>query len=261
MKMLHLFVNALLLSAMAMAYNVDQAGVQDDSIEAENFDTKSLTINIEDGEEKLLSIGNGDNPVLLCYPGPKFNIWRTWEDVTFEVSGTPFLPKIFGASEDDVHGLLDSLIKHYVLKDTESITDIVTKIERRAVRRTQYYPAFFDLLTECPPIWNQSATTCTKVFSPFGRSCVAVSVPRNFFHDKKAEVKVKLTVAYQSSLPFIMFIGFLLMYSARFFSKSKILWYSSGISVSVLLGIVILLIFLCRRLRWDPSPRHSLQLA
>ena len=107
----------------------------------------------------------------------------------------------------------------------------------------------FDLLSECPPIWNQKATSCTKVFSPFGKSCISVSVPKNLKADGKADVKVKVDVAFRKALPFVMFLGFALLYLSRFFAKSKILWYCSGISISVLLGIVILTVFLCRKTR------------
>lgn len=203
---------------------------------------------LEDGEKKSVSMGRGDSPVLFCYPGPRFNVWRSWEDVTFEISGSPFLPKVFGASEDDVHGLLDALLKSYIAGNEESVTDIMTKIEKRAISRTEYIPSLFDLLSECPPIWDSRSTTCTKVFSPFGRSCIALSVP-NKSPDGKAEVNVKVKVSFQQTFPAIMLAGLSLMYLARFFSKSKILWYSSGISVSVLLGLVILVVFLCRKVR------------
>ena len=210
---------------------------------------KSQTIVLEDGEEKSISMGYGSSPVLFCYPGPKFNVWRSWEDVTFEISGSPFLPKVFGASEDDVHGLLDALIKSYIMGSEANVADIISQIEKRAITRAEYIPSLFDLLSECPPIWNSKATECTKVFSPFGRSCIALSVPKNY-PPGKAEVKVKAIVAFQQPFPIIMFIGFILMYLARFFSKSKILWYSSGISASVLFGLVILVVVLCRKVRW-----------
>jgi len=210
---------------------------------------KLKVVNLEDGEEKSATIGPGDSPMLLCYPGPKFNVWRTWEDVTFEVNGSPYAPKVFGASEDDAHGLVDHLIKSYLVDGQESATDLLAKIEKRAIARVEYFPSLFDLLTECPPIWNQKATSCTKVFSPFGRSCISVSVPSNSKAQGKAEVKVKLTVAYREKLPLIMAMGFALMYISRYVSKSKILWYCSGVSISVLLGIVILTVFLCRKIR------------
>ncbi len=195
--------------------------------------------------------------MLFCYPGPKFNVWRTWEDVTFEVNGSPYAPKVFGASEDDAHGLLDYVVKSYLLEDQETqetATDLLARIEKRAIARTEYFPSLFDLLTECPPIWNAKATSCTKVFSPFGRSCLSVSVPSNSKARDKAEVKVKLTVAYREKLPLIMGMGFALMYFARLVSKSKVLWYFSGISISVVLGIVILTVFLCRKIRQPPPP-------
>jgi hypothetical protein len=228
----------LLLSALALVVILVMADAQ----EAPN------ALILEDGEKKSVSMGRGDSPVLFCYPGPRFNVWRSWEDVTFEISGSPFLPKVFGASEDDVHGLLDALLKSYIAGNEESVTDIMTKIEKRAISRTEYIPSLFDLLSECPPIWDSRSTTCTKVFSPFGRSCIALSVP-NKSPDGKAEVNVKVKVSFQQTFPAIMLAGLSLMYLARFFSKSKILWYSSGISVSVLLGLVILVVFLCRKVR------------
>ena len=36
-----------------------------------------------------------------------------------------------------------------------------------------------DLLSECPRPWAMNSLTCLKSVSPFGRSCVAVSVPKS----------------------------------------------------------------------------------
>ncbi len=227
---------------------------------AQATERNARVFSLEDGEEMMVSIGANDVPNLFCYPGPQFNVWRSWEDVTFEVKGSPFVPKVYGASEDDVHGLADALIKSYLLDEKENGTDILSKIEKRASTRMEIFPSMFDLLSECPPIWNQQATSCTKVFSPFGKSCISVSVPKHSKADGKAEVKVKITVAFRKTLPFVMFLGFALMYMSRFFAKSKIVWYCSGISISVMLGIVILTVILCRKTRCCLSRRKCLRI-
>ena len=230
----------LLFVASAFAQGADQASEKARGVELTvSIDPKDHAIHLQEGQEILVAVGKDTHPALLCFGGTEFDASQIFSETVFELSGDPFLPKIFPASEDDVHGFVDDMIKTHFSNETS--TDLVARIEHRAFHGTEMFPSLFDLLTDCPPVWDPYVTICNQSFSPFGKSCIAISSGR------KADVKVKVFTNSQDLSPILFGVGLLLIFTAIWVSEIALLWYLSGISLTVLLGLIILIVFILRR--------------
>ena len=60
---------------------------------------------------------------------------------------------------------------------------------------------------------------------------------------------VKATSGFEKGLPVLLVLGASILASAKYLAKSKVVWYSSGVSISILAGVVILVVVLCRKVR------------
>jgi len=181
----------------------------------------------------------GDSQI-YCYTPPFGNIGHFFNEVSIEVSATEGVPSVYGASRDDVHGIIDAWIKSQAAG-----SDFDGAVAVRA-RNKDDFATPLDLLHECPPVWDSNAQACTKAFSPFGPSCVAVTMRKRA---QKLTFTVKATSKFQKALPGAMALGALILWFAKYLAKSKVVWYTSGVSISVGLGLLVLLIFACRKIK------------
>lgn len=185
--------------------------------------------------------------MVYCYNPPRYNFFDLFNAVTITVSSVDGpSPSVYGASRDDLHGIIDSWIK---AKVGGSSNDPNMDVSERALERTEYFATPLDLLSECPPIWDSKSTDCIKVFSPFGISCTAVTARKRADRDKEMKFRVKATSGFEKGLPVLLLIGACILATAKYLAKSKVVWYSSGISISIFAGVVILVVVLCRKVR------------
>lgn len=197
-----------------------------------------------------------DAPRVFCYKAPQFNIWRVFHEVSFEVTSQGAVPFVHAAADDSLHGIIDKHVKAKRSKQARAEGRVLPEVGvetiamKRATRRKDMLISPVELLTECPRPWAPHSSTCTKISSPFGRACVAVSLPRSgSTSSPNATFNVTVTTKCES-YRFIMFaVGAALLYLARTLAKSKIFCYSSGICVSVVLGAALLLVLLLRRVK------------
>lgn len=197
-----------------------------------------------------------DDPRIFCYRAPQFNIWRAFHDVSFEVSSQGTVPFVHAAAEDSLHGIIDKHVKAKRAKQARAEGTVLPEVGvesiamKRAVRRKDMLISPVELLTECPRPWAPHSTVCTKDSSPFGRTCVAVSLPKSRL-GKAGSSAFNVTVTTKWELyRFVMFaVGAALLYLSHTLAKSKIFCYSSGISVSILLGAALLLVLILRRVK------------
>ena len=201
-------------------------------------------------------VTRSDAPRIFCYRAPQFNIWRAFHEVSFEVSSQGTVPFVHAAAEDSLHGIIDKHVKAKRAKQARAEGIVLPEVgvetiaNKRAVRRKDMIISPVELLTECPRPWAPHSTVCTKSSSPFGRTCVAVSLPNSRLGKaRSAAFNVTVTTNFQR-YRFIMFaVGAALLYLSRTLAKSKVFCYSSGISVSVLLGAALLMVLVLRRVK------------
>ena len=205
-----------------------------------------------------------EQPKVFCYSAPQFNVWRSLSEMRFEVRSVgaetvgeaDIIPFVHGAAEDSLHGIIDAHVKvkraQQVRHKNNLLPDLgVDAIARqRAQRRANMFISPLDLLSECPRPWAPHNLTCSKYASPFGRSCIAVSVPKSRGGSTASSTfDVIVTTSTNGHRICLLLAGIALLLLAPQLAKSKIFCYTSGVSLSVLLGTVLLLIFVLRRLK------------
>jgi len=201
-------------------------------------------------------VSSTDAPRLFCYRAPQFNIWRAFCEVNFMVSShSGVIPFVHSAAEDSLHGIIDNHVKAkrarkardegYILPET----GIETLAFKRAVSRSDMIISPIELLTECPRPWAMQSQVCEKSSSPFRRSCISVSVPKSR-GASSSSFTVTVTTKCNTQRIITFAVGALLLYLARWLGKSKVFCYSSGASLSVLLGAALLLVLILRRVKF-----------
>ena len=198
-----------------------------------------------------------EQPKVFCYHAQQFNVWRSLSEVRFEVrSEAGIIPFVHGAAEDSLHGIIDAHVKvkraQQVRHKNNLLPDlgVDTIARQRAQRRANMFISPLDLLSECPRPWAPHNLTCFKYASPFGRSCIAVSVPKSRGGSTASSTfDVIVTTSTNGHRICLLLAGIALLLLAPQLAKSKIFCYTSGVSLSVLLGTVLLLIFVLRRLK------------
>ena len=140
-----------------------------------------------------------------------------------------------------MHGLVDG----YIRDGTGDVLDMEEQARRRSIARSiEYFASPADLLFECPPVWAPSRPSCAKLFSPFGRSCVSIASNKD-----SATFVVLAKSRLNLQLPLLLLAACGLLIFSRKLAKSKVLWYSSGVSLSLLAGLAVVLLLLARRYR------------
>ena len=206
-----------------------------------------------------------EQPKVFCYSAPQFNVWRSLSEMRFEVRSASaetvgeadIIPFVHGAAEDSLHGIIDAHVNtgkraQQVPDKNNLLPDLgVDAIARqRAQRRANMFISPLDLLSECPRPWAPHNLTCSKYASPFGRSCIAVSVPKSRGGSTASSTfDVIVTTSTNGHRICLLLAGIALLVLAPQLAKSKIFCYTSGVSLSVLLGTVLLLMFVLRRLK------------
>mmetsp|Transcript_25434 Transcript_25434/g.84124 ORF Transcript_25434/g.84124 Transcript_25434/m.84124 type:complete len:233 (-) Transcript_25434:160-858(-) len=117
------------------------------------------------------------------------------------------------------------------------------------------------MLAQCPSILNPDAKTCEKTFSPFGRSCIVVSFGSGKSNDETKVVRVRVTASCTKSQVTMFAAGMLLLALSRPLAKSKVFQYSSGMLISITIGMMLLFIFLLNKMKVPGSKTMSFHLA
>lgn len=206
-----------------------------------------------------------EQPKVFCYSAPQFNVWRSLSEMRFEVRSVgaetvgeaDIIPFVHGAAEDSLHGIIDAHVnkgkRAQRVRDKNNLLPdlgVDTIARQRAQRRANMFISPLDLLSECPRPWAPHNLTCSKYASPFGRSCIAVSVPKSRGVSMASSTfDVIVTTSTNGHRICLLLAGIALLLLAPQLAKSKIFCYTSGVSLSVLLGSVLLLMFVLRRLK------------
>eukprot|EP00960_Hanusia_phi_P031754 749465-Hanusia_phi.AAC.6 len=126
-----------------------------------------------------------------------------------------------------------------------------------------------------PSILNPEAKTCDKTFSPFGRyrlkygcpqpltlnrSCIVVAFSGKANEESKV-VRVKVTTSCTKNQIAFFAVGLLLLALSRPLAKSKIFQYSSGMLLSITVGMMLLFIFMLNKMRVPGSKTMTFHLA
>lgn len=200
---------------------------------------------------------------MLCYDAPQFNIWRFWDKTMIDVEADgDWVPLVYGVSTDDIHGLVDTYIKgagNGEDVDVGDLLDVASRAESAAQHR-EYGFGPLELLWECPPVWAPDQTTCTKEFSPFYKSCVAVTAKKGSAPEQR-RVKVKAWTKRDALLPLLFLCSAILLRYAKPISEFVLLWYVSAMSLWVLVGLVILLVISARKFKVPGSSSWAFVLA
>ena len=163
-----------------------------------------------------------DAPRVFCYRAPQFNIWRVFHEVSFEISSQGAVPFVHAAADDSLHGIIDKHVKAKRAKQARAEGRVLPEIGvetmamKRAIRRQDMVISPIELLTECPRPWAPHSSVCTKDSSPFGRACVAVSLPKSRMSSSPSSTfNVTVTTKFERYRIIMFAVGAALLYLAR----------------------------------------------
>ena len=181
---------------------------------------------------------------IFCFDGNsnQFDVTSTFLESTITISAMEHdefgWHDVKGLSDDDFHSHLEKTIYHILTSPEER-----SKNQNSVGNDANEFRGFFrDILSACPTPFSYDRKQCAMKFSPFGRSCVSIQPSRGLSY------AVVASSSFNPARIFQLLVGVSLLLFSNSLSKSKIFHYSSGCSLFMVGGLLLLLLFLSRRL-------------
>jgi len=192
------------------------------------------------------TLEKGVGQKVFCYESlTNFDPSKLWSPVTVKISASDdHWLKVRHAASDNLHTIVDNKIQKILgISDSDDIKDLLSN------RKSFVFFPPPSILTDCPSIiWSSNLSECTLHLSPFGKSCVSVSV-RTPSGRKDPVIFLTTHFAFNINLLFRFIVGMLILVLSHEMSKSKVFQYSAGAIAGCFAGLLLLLLYTLKKKR------------
>lgn len=104
-------IHALCSVVLVIIFGTVLAHAEDKSLQCRDGELTELTLN-----KTVTCTATTDTPRVFCYTAPQFNIWRAFNELSFEVASLDahkggVIPFVHSVSADSLHGLIDKHVQ------------------------------------------------------------------------------------------------------------------------------------------------------